>query len=202
MKRRNVILLSVVTLLIGVAAWYVFLVIEPFKGPFHNTGSSCEGAPWGDTWRAPFEGAILVARYYDEFDDPGDQPEEHTWLYQVLIVFPQESKVKVFAKGDGNFTAPEGEGLRAHWQFLLEDGSKQMNSISIVCNETEKERWVLIEDRRFELQSGNLFCVFLNADLEFAHAEQLNETITTKATIADFKRLLPDNPAVQAIRTN
>ena len=185
-----------------VAAWYVFLVIEPFKGPFYNTGSIREGSAWGLGSSGSFEGAMLVAHYRDEFFDPGnDEPEEHTWLYQVLIVFPKDSKAKVFAQGSGTFKAHDGAGLRPHWQFLLEDGSKQMNSISVVCNETEKEKRVRIEDRLFELQSGNLFCVFLNEALEFAHAEQLNETITTKATIADFKRLKPENVAVQAIRT-
>ena len=51
------------------------------------------------------------------------------------------------------------------------------------------------------LPNGNLFCVFINADMEFDKVQQLDETITTKATIADFQRLLPDNPTVQAIRT-
>ena len=38
--------------------------------------------------------------------------------------------------------------------------------------------------------------------MEFAHVEQLNETIiTAKATTSDFKRLKPGNAAVQAIRT-
>ena len=120
----------------------------------------------------------------------------------MLIVFPQESKAKVFAKGGGNFSAPDGEGLQTRWQFLREDGSKQMNTVSIVCNEKEREKWVRIEDREFELQSGNLFCVYLNDNLGFAHAEQLHETITTKATIADFKRLKPDDDAVPAIPQN
>ena len=32
-----------------------------------------------------------------------------------------------------------------------------------------------IEDRRVQLQQGNLFCVYLNSDLQFDQAEQLNE---------------------------
>lgn len=206
MKRRHVIF-PIVTLLIvvgGVAAWYVFLVIEPFKSSGFSSGSIDEGKPWHTSEIGqPFEGARLVAQYFDVYRVDHGAPASHNWLYQVLIVFPKDSAAEHRGGGCGSFGAhSDGKelGLRPHWRYRFDGGEDQRNSISILCKDIEDEKWMLIENRRFQLRQGNLFCVILNKDMEFDSVVQLNETITRKATIADFKRLLPDNAAVQAIK--
>ena len=204
MNRRHIIraltILGMVALC--VAAGYVFLVIEPFKPPGVSTGSLTEGKPWNTSETGqPFEGAELVAYYYDEYRMDDGAPETHNWLFQVLIVFPKESTAEVRGGGCGSFgrTFENEHGLRPHWRYRFDGGEDQRTSISILCKEIENEKWMLIEDNQFQLRQGNLFCVFIGEDMEFDSVEQLNETITHKATIADFQRLLPNNAAVQAI---
>ena len=204
--RHRVVIATVilVVIAIGVAAWYVFLVIEPFKPPGIATGSIDEGKPWNDRQSGePFEGARLIAQYHDEYRIDDGQPTSHTWLYQVLIVFPQESRAEYRGGGCGSFgTTPDhkSHGLRPHWRYRFDGGEDQTTSITLLSKEIEDEKWMHIEDRRFQLRQGNLFCVFVDEEMQFDRVVQLNETITRKATIADFKRLLPNNSAVQAIR--
>ena len=123
MNRRSVAiaLTSLAVIALGVAAWYVFLVIEPFKRPGVSTGSLDEGKPWSSNYVGePFEGARLVAQYYDVYRVDRGAPASHNWLYQVLIVFPKESKAEYLGGGRGSFgTTPDHKslGLRPHWRY-------------------------------------------------------------------------------------
>ncbi len=202
MKHPYVVSTVAILLVIAIcfAAWYVFLVIEPFKRPGISHGSIDEGKPWNtDESGQPFEGARLVAHYFDVYRVDRGAPASHNWLYQVLIVFPKDSAAQHRGGGCGSFGGEE-LGLRPHWRYRFDGGEDQRTSISILCKEIEGKKWMLIENRRFQLQQSNLFCVFLNKDMEFDSVVQLNESITRKATISDFQRLLPDNDAVHAIR--
>ena len=206
MKRRHTVitLAGLGMIAIGVVAWYVFLVIEPFKRPGVSYGSIDEGKPWNTSEiGVPFEGARLIAQYLDVYRIDHGRPASHNWLYQVLIVFPKDSEAEHRGGGCGSFgahTQGEALGLRPRWRYRFDGREDQITSVSILCKDIEDDRWMLIENQRFQLRQGNLFCVFLNKEMKFDRVEQLRETLTRKATIADFKRLMPDDDAVQAIR--
>ena len=202
--RPRTIYICTTIFILAIAAWYVFLVVEPFKPPGISYGATEEGKPWNTSEVGqPFEGARLILQYYDVYDMDEGPPASHNWLYQVLIVFPKDSPAEHRGTGLGTFGAhTKGEelGLRPRWRFRFDEGEDQRVSIELLCKEIDGQRWMLIENERFQLRQGNLFCVFLNQDMKFKNAIQLNETINRKATIADFKQRLPDNDAVQAIR--
>ena len=86
MKRRHVAIsiMSLAVIAIGVAAWNVFLVIKPFKSPGFSSGSIDEGKPCNTSEVGqPFEGARLVAKYFDIYRVDHGAPASHNWLSQV-----------------------------------------------------------------------------------------------------------------------
>ena len=83
------------------------------------------------------------------------------------------------------------------WRIKLDDDTEQMKRAAISYDPSDQT--LKVGGKQFEVAKINLFCVLLDEEWNVKETIQLDEFMSEQAGIADFKRLLPNEPAVQAI---
>ena len=178
---------------------------------------------WGHGWseqQLPLEGGKLIA--FSTSQQRNNRTTQQ-WLCHVLLVYPDETARPTIIGHGTSSSGGDRPCFAVNWTFRhngewntksveltydLAAGKLNIEGqiIEVITDQHDKNLKVPTVVRRstpgaqpFSLKSANLFVVRLGPQYDVTGVTQVDARIAQRATIADFKRLLPDRTDIQKI---
>ena len=186
MKRRRWLVITLSATGFGIIVW--FTVAGPLDDYFRPIppGWGHSSVPMGDT-------QLLVIHRIESDGNPCE--------CQVLFVLPALVDDEVTGRGSSGGASSRGQYkpplLSYEVRWHINEDSKQTARVSLSYDPLDQI--LTIDQKSSDVSGGNLFCVLLDEEWDVERIVQLDESMSEQAGLADFKRLLPNEPAVQAL---